>query len=229
MIDPTRIKMILFDLDGTLVDSAADLAYSIDEMLNHLHLPRQGEENVRRWIGNGVDRLIHRALTTRQDGATEADLFNRAKALFLDFYAKNLDKHSVLYPGVESALQRLRQLGLFMGCVTNKPERFTLPLLEHLGLHRFFDIVVCGDTLPQQKPDPQPLRYACSRLDQAPETALMVGDSENDVAAARAAGFGIVAVTYGYNHGRPIAQTHPDLVVDNLEVLAALWAKPGLS
>ncbi len=227
MIDPAPVKMILFDLDGTLVDSAADLAWSVDAMLEDLHLPLQGELKVRQWIGNGVNRLIHRALTGSQEGEAESAAFNRGKALFLNHYAGHFNKASRLYPGVRSALETWAGLELTLGCVTNKPRRFTNPLLEHLGIDHFFKLIISGDTLTVQKPDPKPLLYACEQLDIMPQASLMVGDSENDVTAAKAAGFQSVAVSYGYNHGVPVAQTNPDLVTDRLDDLAALWTRPA--
>jgi len=113
-------------------------------------------------------------------------------------------------------LARLQDLGFALACITNKAESFTLPLLRNLGLSRFFKLVLSGDSLPAQKPDPLPLRYACEYFGIAPSRAIFVGDSTNDVLAARAAGMPVICVTYGYNHGQSIRESHPDALVDSL-------------
>ncbi len=211
--------MILLDVDGTLVDSVPDLAYCIDETLDRLGLPRRGEAAVRLWVGNGVERLVQRALVNDLDGEPNRSLYERALPLFLDLYAENTSRRSVLYPGVQEGLNYLAVAGYRLGAVTNKAERFTLPLLEALGIERYFELVVSGDTLSKKKPDPLPLLHAAQKLGVAPAESLMVGDSSNDVQAARAAGFQIVCVSYGYNHGEDIRETHPDAVIDSLAEL----------
>jgi len=214
--------MILIDVDGTLVDSVPDLAFCVNAMLADLGLPERTEEAVRQWVGNGVERLVKRALINRLDGEPDEALYARALPLFMACYAENTSKRSRLYPGVREGLDYLSHSGYRLGSVTNKAERFTLPLLVDLGLRDYFELVVCGDTLPRKKPDPMPLLYAAEQLGISPAHALMVGDSSNDVRAARAAGFQIVCVSYGYNHGEDIRDSRPDAVIDSMTELRGL-------
>ncbi|HKF93430.1 MAG TPA: phosphoglycolate phosphatase [Gammaproteobacteria bacterium] len=214
-------KMILIDVDGTLVDTVPDLAFCINEMMAQLDMPRRGEAQVRLWVGNGTERLIKRALTGCMNGEPDEDLYQRALPIFLDFYAQNISKRSRLYDGVREGLAGLRAADMRLGAVTNKPECFTLPLLKQMRLLDYFEIVVSGDSLPRKKPDPLPLLHAAEVMSIAPAHALMLGDSETDVIAARAAGFQIVCVSYGYNHGENICDANPDAVIDSIAELLA--------
>ncbi len=209
-------KMILIDVDGTLVDSVPDLAYCVDAMMKQLGLPVHGEIRVRDWVGNGVERLVKRALIGQLDGEPDAALYQKAYPIFIALYADNTSKRSVLYPGIREGLDYLKAAGYRLGCVTNKVAQFTLPLLRDLGVYDDFKIVISGDTLAQKKPDPAPLLHAAQYFGVAPEEALMVGDSVSDVKAARAAGFSIVCMSYGYNHGVDIRTANPDAVIDSL-------------
>jgi phosphoglycolate phosphatase len=218
-------KMILIDVDGTLVDTIPDLAFCINEMMVQLDMPRRGEARVRLWVGNGTERLIKRALTGRMNGEPDEDLYQRALPIFLNFYAQNISKRSRLYDGVREGLAGLRAADMRLGAVTNKPERFTLPLLKQMHLLDYFEIVVSGDSLPRKKPDPLPLLHAAEVMSIAPAHALMLGDSETDVIAARAAGFQIVCVSYGYNHGENICNVNPDAVIDSIAEFKTLLAR----
>ncbi|MCW9059760.1 MAG: phosphoglycolate phosphatase [Gammaproteobacteria bacterium] len=209
-------EMVLIDVDGTLVDSVPDLAYCVDEMMKALDLPVHGEARVRNWVGNGVERLVRRALVGQLEGEPDEALFQRAYPIFLDLYADNTSKRSALYPGVAEGVAWLKAQGYRLGCVTNKAAQFTLPLLKDLGVHDDFEIIISGDTLPQKKPDPAPLLHAARFFGLEPEQALMIGDSVSDVKAARAAGFQIVCMSYGYNHGADIRDFHPDAVIDSM-------------
>lgn len=217
-------KMILCDLDGTLVDSVPDLAYCIDAMMEQLGLPTCGEDAVRNWVGNGVERLVQRALVGALDGEPEETLYQQASPIFLELYAANTYTRSALYPGVREGIGFMKAAGYPLGCITNKAARFTGPLLAHLGLLEAFAIVVSGDTLPRKKPDPLPLLHAAEYFSVAPEDALMIGDSVSDVTAARAAGFKIICTSYGYNHGEDIRDSNPDAVIDSLAELERLLA-----
>ncbi len=217
-----RPKMILFDLDGTLLDSAPDLAFSVNVMLLKFGLPPCGEEDVRAWVGNGTARLLGRALTGSLDGDPGAARVAEALPVFMAAYAENTLVRSTLYPGVREALATLAEAGYPMGCVTNKAARFTTPVLRGLGLFDLFGIVLSGDTLPEMKPHPVPLLHAAAHFNVAPEDSLLVGDSITDIQAARAAGFGIVCMSYGYNHGRDIREGQPDAVLDRLTELPGL-------
>jgi len=215
-------EMILIDVDGTLVDSVPDLAYCVDEMMLAIGREPYGEARVRDWVGNGVERLVRRALTGQLDGEPEDADFERAYPVFLDLYADNTSKRSTLYPGVKEGLEYLKASGYRLGCVTNKAEQFTTPLLQDLGVYDDFAIVVAGDTLPVKKPDPGPLLHAAEFFGVSPDQSLMLGDSISDVKAARAAGFQIVCMSYGYNHGEDIRNYDPDLVIDSMEELKTL-------
>jgi phosphoglycolate phosphatase len=208
--------MILIDVDGTMVDSVPDLAFCIDEMMQTLGRERWGEARVRDWVGNGVERLVRRALLGQLDGEPDEADFDRAYPVFLDLYADNTSRRSVLYPGVREGLDYLKAAGYALGCVTNKAGRFTVPLLKDLGIHDKFAIVISGDTLQYSKPHPAPLLHAAEFFKLDLVQALMVGDSISDVKAARAAGFMIACVPYGYNHGEDIRGARPDLLIDTL-------------
>jgi phosphoglycolate phosphatase len=211
-----RPELIVFDLDGTLVDSAPDLAYSIDAMLESLELPPRGLVQVQSYVGNGVERLVKRALTGDMWGEPESSIFEEAFARFLKFYGESNGLHTRVYPGVTEALRRLRGAGMALCVLTNKKRCFTGPLLKAKELDGFFEFWVCGDDLERQKPDPAPLLHAMSRCGISAAATLMVGDSATDVATARAAGVRILAVSYGYNHGRDIREAKPDGIVDSL-------------
>ncbi len=212
-------EMILIDVDGTLVDSVPDLAYCVDEMMKQLDMPVHGEAKVREWVGNGVERLCRRALIGQLDGEPDDALFEKAYPIFLELYAENTSKRSCLYPGVEEGLDYLQAQGYKLGCVTNKAEAFTHPLLKDLGIFDRFDIVISGDTLAKKKPDPLPLLHGAEHFGVAPENAMMLGDSMSDVKAARAAGFQIICMSYGYNHGEDIRDYNPDAVIDSMAEL----------
>jgi len=215
-------RMILIDVDGTLVDSVPDLAYCVDEMMKALGRPVHGVDKVRNWVGNGVERLVKRALVGQLDGEPDDAAFQKALPVFLELYANNVSDRSELFPGVRQALDYFKQQNYKLGCVTNKASQFTIPLLKDLGVNDDFEFVVCGDTLPQKKPDPAPLLHAASHFNVAPDKALMIGDSISDVKAARAAGFQIVCMSYGYNHGEDIRNYDPDLVVDSMAELIGI-------
>ena len=215
-------QMILIDVDGTLVDSVPDLAYCVDEMMKQLDMPVHGVDKVRNWVGNGVDRLVKRSLLGQLDGEPDEDLYQKARPIFMELYADNVSKRSMLYDGIREGLDYLKAQGYQLGCVTNKAAQFTIPLLMDLGVHEDFSIVICGDTLPKKKPDPMPLLHAAEHFNVEPKNALMIGDSISDVKASRAAGFQIICMSYGYNHGEDIRNYDPDLVIDSMVELKGI-------
>jgi len=215
-------QMVLIDVDGTLVDSVPDLAYCVDEMMKALDMPVHGETKVRDWVGNGVERLTRRALIGQLDGEPDDALFEKAYPIFLALYAENTCVRSCLYPGVKEGLEYLKSACYQLGCVTNKDAQFTLPILETLGIHDDFSVIICGDTLTKKKPDPLPLLHAAEKMGVKPENAMMLGDSVSDVKASRAAGFQIVCMSYGYNHGVDIREANPDAVIDSMAELSTL-------
>jgi phosphoglycolate phosphatase len=219
----TKPELILIDVDGTLVDSVPDLAYCIDEMMKQLDMPVRGIDAVREWVGNGVETLTKRALVNALSGEPDAGLFAKAMPIFNALYAVNNSQRSNLYPGVLETLEAFKADPDYrVGCVTNKAARFTIPILEDLGIKDFFEIIICGDTLEKKKPDPLPLLHVAEKLGIKPENALMLGDSMSDVKAARAAGFKIVCMSYGYNHGEDIRDYNPDAVIDTMTEFSGL-------
>ncbi|MGV6857404.1 MAG: phosphoglycolate phosphatase [bacterium] len=216
-------EMFLIDVDGTLVDSVPDLAFCVDEIMKLMDMPLRGEAAVRQWVGNGVPRLVERALCNDLDGVPDKALYNKAYPLFLDLYAENTSKRSCLYDGVKEGLAWMKDEGFRLGCVTNKATQFTLPLLKDLGIYDEFELVICGDTLPEKKPHPMPLLHAAEKMGVDPAHSTMLGDSKSDVKAARAAGFGIICMSYGYNHGEDIRNYDPDTVIDSMAELPSLF------
>lgn len=211
-----RPELVIIDVDGTLVDSVPDLAWCVDETMRRIGRAPHGEARVREWVGNGVERLVERALAGSLDGRPDPADFERAYPIFLELYAENTSRRSRLYPGAAEALAALAEGGYRLAAVTNKARRFTEPLLRDLGVRERLALVVCGDDCARKKPDPEPLLCAARHFGLEPGRCLMVGDSVNDVRAARAAGMPVVCVSYGYNHGRDIREAAPDAVIDSL-------------
>jgi len=214
-------ELVLLDLDGTLVDSVPDLSHCIALMLAQLGRPPVGEKAVRHWVGNGAERLIHRALTGQMDGQAEAEIYRQAHDLFMTLYAQHNGDFSRVYPGVQEGLDYLTRLACPLGCVTNKPAQFIEPLLGRLGLSDYFALTLGGDSLPHKKPHPLPLLHAADHFGAAAERSWMIGDSVTDIKAARAARFSAICVSYGYNHGQDIRADQPDWVLDSLAELCS--------
>jgi phosphoglycolate phosphatase len=218
LLDGRELKAILFDLDGTLIDSVPDLAAALDASLEQLNYTPAGVARVRGWVGNGARKLVERGLAFTleiPEKALNEALVDQLLAVFFEHYGAHSCEQTLLYPGVHEALDHWHSLGVRMACVTNKPARFSQPILEHFGLQELLPVLVGGDTLSVRKPDPAPLLLACEQLGVAVANTVMVGDSINDVRAARAAGMPVVCVSYGYNHGASIATAKPDILVDS--------------
>jgi phosphoglycolate phosphatase len=217
------VRAILFDLDGTLVDTAPDIAAAVDATLRELEYPPLEDAEVRSFIGRGVDVLLHRALTRERDGRASAAEHARARERFLEHYAAHNGRTAKLYPGVREGIDHAKRLGLSMCCVTNKLQHFSEALLSLTGLDRELAFVQGGDALPRTKPDPLPLLHAASRLGVPPGECLMIGDSSNDAHAARAAGMPVVLVGYGYSEDVPVGEIDCDAVVASIaDVVASL-------
>ncbi len=210
------ITTLLFDLDGTLVDSAPDIADAMDKALLAMGRDPLGESRARQWIGNGAQRLMDRALTGEMDGMPPEEQRQRSLALFLEAYGEALCVRSRLFPGARECVEQLHAEGYRLGCVTNKPEGLSVELLRQIGLGpELIPVVVGGDSLPQRKPDAAPLQHAMEALGATAEQTLMVGDSITDIRAAANAGTAIACVSYGYNPGGDIRDAGVP-VVDNL-------------
>jgi phosphoglycolate phosphatase len=189
------LAAVIFDLDGTLVDSAPDLAAAANALLAEHGLPPLGTAEIAAMVGDGVAKLVERALAARQaSGVSLAD----AVARFMGFYERDPATLTRAYPGVPDGLRRLRVAGIRLGLCTNKPERATRLILDRLDLADYFSAVVTGDSLRARKPDPAPIRLALTQLAAEPGEAVMVGDHVNDVLAAEAAGIRAIFARYGY-------------------------------
>ena len=210
------LKSVTFDLDGTLLDTIADLAAACDAMLVELGRSPLGVERVRRFVGKGMAVLVERCLTAVDGRAPDAGLQAAAVASFRHHYAGINGREAVEYPGVRAGLEAFRALGLPLGVVTNKPAAFTGPLLARMGIAGYFGATVSGDTLPEKKPHPAPLFHACELLGVPAVESLMIGDSANDAEAARAAGMPVLLVTYGYSEGVAVDSIDCDGLLSSL-------------
>lgn len=218
LLGGSELKAILFDLDGTLIDSVPDLAAALDASLEQLNYLPAGIARTRSWVGNGARKLVQRALAFAleiPEKSVDAALTDQLLAVFFKHYGEQTCEQTVLYRGVLDALSAWHEQGIKMACVTNKPARFSEPILAHFGMQVYMPVLVGGDTLSVRKPDPAPLLLACKQLGVEVANTVMVGDSVNDVRAARAAGMSVACVSYGYNHGAPVADENPDLLVDH--------------
>jgi phosphoglycolate phosphatase len=171
------------------------------------------------WVGNGIPKLIERALIDKLDKESISKVYEVAYPIFLKLYSDNSAIRSRLYDGVKEGLDYLKSKGYLLGCVTNKAEQFTNPLLKKMGIYNDFRLIISGDTLDKKKPDPLPLLHGANFFNMQPNECLMLGDSVSDVRAARAAGFDIICMSYGYNHGNNIEDENPDLVIDSMDQL----------
>lgn len=222
-----QVKLVMFDLDGTLLDTAPQIAEAANRMLVALGKPMLPQAQIANYIGEGVQNLIKRCLTGSVHTEPAAEEFARAQPLYHGFYEANATE-SQAFAGVLPALQQLKKLGYHLACVTNKPEKFTLPLLQEAGLADFFKVIISGDSLPKKKPDPLPLLHICQKLGVLPAEAVLVGDSETDIQAAHAAGCFVVTVPYGYNQGRAIDAAMVDATIQQLTDVVDLLELPAL-
>ncbi len=222
---PLPIKGVVIDLDGTLLDTAPDLADAAMAMAADLGLPPIDLAEVKTYIGNGVSRLVKRVLTRDMFADPAPELFAQALPIYEKHYAEWVSRKSRPFPGVVEGLQALRAMGVHVACITNKAERFTVPLLRDTGLIDFFELILSGDTLPEKKPSPLPLLHACQVFGVEPDELLLIGDSLNDTQAARAAGCPVFCVPYGYNRGRPVSELDLDAVVPSLAEAATKVVK----
>jgi phosphoglycolate phosphatase len=216
------LQSVTFDLDGTLLDTIADLAEACRLMLDELGEPTRTPDEVHSFVGKGMAVLVERCLT--RDRAPTTERLAQAIESFKRHYTAVNGSNTRIYPGVLAGLEAWRNGGFRMGVVTNKPAVFTEALLERMGIADFFDVVVSGDTTDHKKPHPEPILHACRWLGVEPARNLHIGDSLNDVLAARAAGCAAFCVPYGYNEGRPVDSAECDALVSDL--LAAYRLAP---
>ena len=219
---PQNFEAAIVDLDGTLVDTLGDFSAALNAMLRELELPAIAPEAVEPLVGRGSEHLIRSVLA--HVGAASGGLYEAALTAYQKHYSRINGSHSAVFEGAADGLAALREAGMRLACLTNKPGEFARPLLQAKSLLGYFDFVFGGDAFERKKPDPLPLLKACEALGSAPARTLMVGDSSNDARAARAAGCPVVLVTYGYNHGEPVHGVDADGFLDSLAPLRG-WLK----
>lgn len=225
VVIPLPVKVIMIDLDGTLLSTAEDLALAANLMLQELGQAELPTKTIESFIGKGITRLVERSLTNNVDGKPDAALLEQALPIYNRHYAANVSVNTHPYPGVIDGLKQFKQAGFHLACITNKSEIFTLPLLRDTGLLDEFEIILSGDSLPKRKPDPLPLTHICTHFGIQPSEALLIGDSLNDAIAARAAGCHVFCVPYGYNEGRDVHQLDCDGIVATLHDASKLVKK----
>ena len=208
------MALVMYDLDGTLLDTASEIAEATNLTLKEFNLPPVSQSQVRDWIGHGTGWLMKRAWE-EQKGSDKAN-WDEVMARFIHHYEATAGTTSVPFPFVLETLRKARDYGLKQAVVTNKETRFTNRILEKHGLTNLLDMVVCGDSLSVKKPNPAVIQYCLDTLGVAQGEALFVGDSSIDMATAKAAGVLCWAVPYGYNFGRPIEETLPDRIVPDI-------------
>ncbi|MFK7853286.1 MAG: phosphoglycolate phosphatase [Granulosicoccus sp.] len=224
-----NFDLVAIDLDGTLVDSVGDLHAAVVDMLVAIDRPPVEEEDVRSWVGNGVERLVHRALTRHMDRDADEVEFKTGLACFQQAYERVNGRQSRLYPGVAEGLEWLATLGIPLVMITNKASQFAYPLLASMNIAEFFQHGIAGDEVAAKKPDPAALLLAAERFEANPERCLLIGDSVSDIKAARAARFTSICVSYGYNHGQSVralqGQLKPDAIIDSFTELPTAFTQ----
>lgn len=213
------VRLALVDLDGTLIDSAPELAAAVDKMRRGVDLPPAGVEKVRGWIGEGMDELVRQALADAMEREPDETERREARTRFDTAYAEVIGTQSAPYPGVVEGVDRLRAAGVRTACITNKSRMFSISLLGALDLLNRFDLLIGGDAPHPKKPDAAPLLSAAERLDVPIEDCVMIGDSGIDVAAARAAGFPVWCVRTGYSRGQAPEELGADALYDRFDDL----------
>lgn len=213
-------KLLIFDFDGTLIDSVPDLADAVNNMLITLGKSPYPIDTIRNWVGNGSRLLVERALvgnvnvTEGQISKADAD---QAETVFFEAYAKIGGAKTVAYDNVDSGLNQLKLAGFTLALVTNKPIRFVPKILQSFGWQDLFDQVLGGDSLPTKKPDPAPLLHVCASLNITPDQAAMIGDSKNDILAGQNANMDTLGLSYGYNYGKDIRDFNPTAAFDDFQ------------
>ena len=223
---PLTVKVIMIDLDGTLLDTAGDLAIAANTMLRELGAAELSLATIKSYIGKGILNLVRRCLTSSFNNEPAPDFLAQAMVIYEQEYAKKLCVTTCPYPRVVDGLIAMKEAGFQLACITNKSEAFTLPLLRANKLLNYFDIVLSGDSLPKKKPDPMPLHHACKFFGILPNEMLLIGDSGNDTEAARAAGSYVFCVPYGYNEGRDVHELDCDRVIPSIYEAVHLIKRP---
>lgn len=211
----------MIDLDGTMVDTAPEIARAVNSMLAEMALPALGQAQIESYIGEGAAALIKRSLMQQSVAEPDSAMLATAQQLFSAYYAQIVTE-SQPYAGVVAGLQAIKAAGYRLACVTNKPEKFSLPLLAASNLLPYFELVVSGDSLAKKKPDPEQILHICDQFGLAVSETVLVGDSQTDITAARSAGCYVFAVPYGYNQQQSITADKVDALVNNLHDVLTL-------
>ena len=219
--NPQRKSLLIFDFDGTLIDSVPDLAAAINGMMAKLDRAPYPIADIRNWVGNGSRLLVERALVgdVEVGGNLPAAEADAAEELFFQCYAKPSGKETVAYANVDSGLKQLADVGFTLALVTNKPIRFVPKILASFGWDGLFTEVLGGDSLSTKKPDPAPLLHVCEQIGIPPAQAVMIGDSKNDILAGQNATMDTLGLSYGYNYGQDIRDYNPTAAFDNFQDL----------
>ncbi|MBP6495387.1 MAG: phosphoglycolate phosphatase [Psychrobacter sp.] len=215
-------QLLIFDFDGTLIDSVPDLADATNAMLTTLGKTPYPLDSIRNWVGNGSRMLVERALVGKievLEGELAKEAVDHAEQVFFDAYSKMGGSKTVAYPNVDSGLKKLQAAGYKLALVTNKPIRFVPKILQSFGWQDLFIEVLGGDSLPSKKPDPAPLLHVCKALNINPEQTVMIGDSRNDILAGKNANMDTLGLSYGYNYGQDIRELNPTEAFDNFASL----------
>ncbi|HSI44432.1 MAG TPA: phosphoglycolate phosphatase [Methylotenera sp.] len=210
-----NINAVMLDLDGTLIHTAPEIARATNHMLKRMSMPVLEPAQVQAYIGEGAVMLIKRCLTGKLDSEPDAALMAKAQPLFFEAYAE-IVAESLPYDGIAEALQAIKNTGVKLACITNKPAAFTEPLLEKSGLAPYFDLIVSGDTLQKKKPEPDQIFHICEKFGISPQQAVLIGDSKTDIEAARNAGCYVFTVPYGYNQGYSIEIDAVDALINHI-------------
>ncbi len=216
------IRAAIIDLDGTMLDTVPDFHVAINRMRFEFDLAPISQALIKLLVGKGSENLIRSVLAVDFDAARVETHLTAAMASYQRHYLSINGQYSTLFPDVLTGLDALKNAGLRLACVTNKPIAFTLPLLAQKDLAGYFEVVYGGDSLPRKKPDPMPLLQVCADFGLAPRQVVAIGDSSNDALAARAAACPVLSVPYGYNHGRSIHEVDSDGIVTTLLAAAQL-------
>lgn len=222
MIYSQQIRAIAFDLDGTLLDSIPDIVNAINQMLITLSLPPLAPTLVQNAVGKGTKNLVWRCLAHALNHEPNPELLTQALTIYEHAYQEALYVETTLFPYVVDTLAILQKQGYQLACVTNKDIRFTRPILEHAGLAEYFNLILGGSCLPERKPHPLPLQHVCDSFQIKPSELLMIGDSDNDVLSAKAAGCSVICVPYGYRHGKSLDTLEADLLIQDFRELVKL-------
>ena len=221
-------QLLIFDFDGTLIDSVPDLADATNAMLTTLGKETYPISTIRNWVGNGSRMLVERALVGDIDvleGELTQEEADYAEQVFFDVYKNISGSKTVAYPDVDSGLKKLQAAGFKLALVTNKPIRFVPKILQFFGWQDLFSEVLGGDSLPVKKPDPAPLLHVCETLNINPAQAIMIGDSKNDILAGQNANMDTLGLSYGYNYGQDIRELNPTETFDDFAALVAYILK----